>query len=133
MTRYEKMVLALKSLTQGESPNAVTLQMAEERWDTRPDTDSYGYVNLEFEAGQLNADDLKEDAGFEGSVDLFSHSRSGSGWKSLVERTLTEYCGTCWEMNSRQYEAETGLFHWEYVFQITDEEAGDADAIISQN
>ena len=128
MTKYEKFVLALKSLTQGESPNAVTLPMAEERWDTRPDADSYGYVQLDFETGQLNAEDMKEDAAYEGSVDLYSRNRSGSGWRALIEETLTEHCGACWEMNSsRKYEQETGLFHWEYVFRITDEEAGDAD------
>ena len=125
MTKYEKMVLALKSLTQGESPNTVTLTMAEDRWDTRPDTDSYGYVSLDFEANSLNGNDRKLDTAYEGNAHLFSHSRSGSGWKPLVEGTLTEYCGPCWELNSRQYEQETGLFHWEYIFQITDEEVGE--------
>jgi len=126
MTKYEKMVQALKNLTQGESPNTVTLPMKEDEWRTRPEADSYGTVNLEFEAGALTGDDVKLDTGYEGSVDLFSRSRNGNGWRPLIEAVLTEYCGACWELNSRQYERETGLAHWEYTFQITDEEAGES-------
>ena len=40
-TEYTQLVTALKALTQGESPNQVTLPMAEDDWNTRPDTVSY--------------------------------------------------------------------------------------------
>lgn len=122
MTRYEKLVNALMNLTK----NGEKLPMREDEWRTRPEADSCGTVGLDFEAGQLNADDVKEDAAYEGSVDFFSRSRNGNGWRPLIEDTLTEHCGACWGLNSRQYERETGLVHWEYVFQITDEEAGES-------
>ena len=121
MTRYEKLVNALMNLTQ----EGAKLPMREDEWSTRPEADSYGTVSLDFEAGQLEADDLKQDTGYEGSADLFSRIKGGGGWRPLIEAALTEYCGPCWELNSYQYERKTGLGHWEYTFQITDEEAGD--------
>ena len=58
MDEITGLVQALKSLTKGEEPNAVTLLVAEDGWNTRPDTDSYGIVYpIEFEADQLNGDD----------------------------------------------------------------------------
>jgi hypothetical protein len=35
-----------------------------------------------------------------------------------VEEILTEICGASWELNSTQYEEETGLFHVEWAFQV---------------
>ena len=26
--------------------------------------------------------------------------------------------GSCWELNSHQYERDTGLFHWEWTFEV---------------
>ena len=113
-TEYESLVSALKSLTQ----DTVTLPMAENEWDTRPDTVSYGIVSLDFEASALNADSMKQARAYEGSVDLFSLTKNGAGWKQMIEATLTTHCGASWSMNSHSYERETGLFHWEWVFQV---------------
>ena len=121
--RFESLVTALKTLTQVEDPNAetpvtVTLPMAEDEYYTRPDTVSYGLVSLDFEAGQLHGEDVKQDTSYQGSVDLFSLARAGAGWVPLIEQTLTTYCGGCWSLNSHTYERETNLFHWEWVFEI---------------
>ena len=116
---YTQLVTALKALTQGESPDPViTLPMAEDEWNTRPDAVSYGIVQLEFEADALRGDDRKCVTAYEGSVDLFSMLRSGAGWVELITATLTEHCGSCWSLNTHVYERETGLFHWEWVFQV---------------
>ena len=115
---YTKLVEALKALTQGESPNLVRLPMAEGEWNTRPDTVSYGIVQLDFEADALRGNNTKVCTAYEGSVDLFSLQRSGAGWVELITETLTEHCEGCWSLNSHQYERETGLFHWEWVFQV---------------
>ena len=117
-SKYDNLVQALKSLTQGEEPSTATLPMAESEWYTRPDTVSYGIVNLEFEAGALEGDGFKTDTAYEGSVDLFSLVRDGAGWVPLITGALTTYCGPCWSLNSHTYERETGLFHWEWTFQI---------------
>ena len=115
---YADLVEALKSLTQGAEPGTVTLPMAESEWYTRPDTVSYGIVNLDFEADALEGDGVKTDASYEGSVDLFSLVRDGAGWVPLITETLTEFCGPCWSLNSHTYERDTGLFHWEWTFEV---------------
>jgi len=120
---YTNLVTALKALEQVENPEAqdpvtVTLPMAEDEWYTRPDTVSYGIVSLDFETDQLEADGVKNDTSYEGSVDLFSMVRSGAGWVELITGTLTEYCGGSWSLNSHTFERDTGLFHWEWTFEV---------------
>lgn len=120
---YLALVETLKNLQQVEDLTAdplvmVTLPMAEDGWDTRPDTVSYGVVSLDFEAGQLTGDSVKQDVSYEGSVDLYSMVKSGAGWVGLITDTLTEHCGASWSLNSHTYERETGLFHWEWTFEV---------------
>ena len=122
-TAYEALVTALKSLTQAEDPAAtdsptVTLPVAENDWNTRPDAESYGIVSLDFEAGALRAENVKQDEAFEGSVDLFSRAKDGAGWIPLIRDTLTAHCGGSWSLNSHVYERDARLFHWEWTFQI---------------
>lgn len=123
--KYAELVEALKTLTQtvtpaedGEEPETALLPMAEDEWYTRPDTVSYGIVSLDFEADALQGDGMKLESAYEGSVDLFSLVKSGAGWVQMITETLTEHCGPCWSLNTHNYERETGLFHWEWVFQI---------------
>ena len=120
---YNSLVTALKSIEQVEdeqaqTPVMVKLPMAEGGWDTRPNKVSYGVVNLDFEASPFDADNVKKDTAYEGSVDLFSLARSGAGWVPLITATLTQYCGAAWSLNSHTYETETSLFHWEWTFQV---------------
>ena len=96
----------------------VTLPMAESEWNTRPDTVSYGIVQLDFEADALRGDNVKQVTAFEGSVDLYSLQRDGAGWVPLITGALTEHCDGAWNLNSHTYERETGLFHWEWAFQV---------------
>ena len=42
---YTSLVSALKALTQGESPNTITLPMAENGWNTRPDAEPAGRMD----------------------------------------------------------------------------------------
>ena len=120
---YTSLVTALKALEQAEDPQAlvpvmVKLPMAEDEWNTRPDTVSYGLVSLDFEADDLQGDNVKQDRSYEGSADLYSLERSGAGWVPLIENTLTAHCDGSWYLNRHTYERDTGLFHWEWVFQI---------------
>lgn len=115
---YTSLVTALKALTQGESPNLITLPMAEDEWNTRPDTVSYGTVRLDFEADALYGDNLKQLTAYEGSVDLWSLQRDGAGWVPLINGALNAHCDGAWSLYSHQYERETALFHWEWVFQV---------------
>ena len=115
---FTSLAEALKNLTQTENETTVTLPMAEDEWYTRPDTVSYGIVSLDFEADPLHGNNVKQDVCYEGSVDLFSMVRSGAGWVSLITDTLTEHCDGSWSLNSHTYERETGLFHWEWTFEV---------------
>ena len=120
---YTKLVTALKALEQivdpkTTPPKKITLKMAEDEWDIAPKDVSYGTVRLDFEPGALGGDDGKVNTAYEGSVDLFSRDRSGEGWVNLIKDTLTEYCGACWSLNAHMYEHDTGLFHWEWAFQV---------------
>ena len=122
---YTKLVTALKALEQVVDPQAnppkkITLKMAEDEWDIRPNDESYGTVRLDFEADALGGDNGKPNTAYEGSVDLYSKNRNGAGWIELIRDTLTEYCAGCWSLNAHLYERETGLFHWEWAFQVED-------------
>ena len=115
-TEYTQLVAALKALTQGNR----TLPMAENDWNTRPDSESYGIVALDFEADALHGDNVKVCTAYEGSVDLFSRKKDGDGWVPIIAQTLTEHCDGAWSLNSHQYERENGIFHWEWTFQVED-------------
>lgn len=121
---YLKLVRAMKALSQGDNPGtAITLPVAEDEWNTRPDTESYGIISLDMEADAMCGDDGKLISSYEGSMDLFSHARNGAGWVELITGALKTNCGPCWSLNSHQYERETGMFHWEWVFEVQDGEA----------
>ena len=122
---YNALVTDLKTLEQPldagtteEDPEMVTLPMAEDEWNTRPDTVSYGIVSLDFEADAFYGDNRKIAAAYEGSVHLFSLVRNGAGWIPLIKAALTKHCDGAWQLNHHTYERETGLFHWEWVFQV---------------
>ena len=110
-SEYEALVAALK---------LTNVPFAEYGWKNRPEG-AYGVVSLEMEAGQLNGDGTRLDRVWEGSVDLFYPRLSDrSDLIEEIEETLTEICGSSWELNSTQYENATGLFHAEWVFQVMD-------------
>lgn len=111
---YYDLVDAMKALQQ----DGETLPVAENGWNTRPDCDSYGIISLDFEVDALRGDNLKQDIAWEGSVDLYSRIKTGDGWIPLITATLTDYCDGAWQLNHHAYEHDTGLFHWEWVFQV---------------
>ena len=110
-SEYEALVAALKLLS---------VPFAEYGWRSRPEG-AYGVVSLDMEAGNLNGSDLKQDRAWEGSVDLYYPKLSDrNDLIEEVEETLEAVCGSCWELNSTQYENATGLFHVEWIFQVQD-------------
>lgn len=92
------------------------VQFAEYEWKTRP-IGNYGTAQLDFEIPSDDGDDEKVDRGWEGSVDLFTKDKAMM-IVAAVESALATVCGNSWELNSEQYERETGLIHREFVFQI---------------
>ena len=110
--QYQDLVTALQSIW--------GCPFAENGWTTRPKSDNWGVITLEFESDSLHGDDLKQARAFEGSVDLFSRKKDGDGCIPLIEEALTAVCESCWRMNSHQWERNEGVFHWEWVFQVED-------------
>ena len=105
---YEDLVAALKAID--------GVQFAEYEWKTRP-TGNFGTVQLDFEAEDDIGDDCKQDRAWEGSVDLFTRGETPL-IVAAVESALEEICESSWELNSIQYERETGLIHREFIFQM---------------
>ena len=105
---YEALAAALLAIT--------GLPGAEYEWATRP-VGNHLTVQLDFSAQDDNGDDHHQDTSWEGSVDLYT---VGKAWDvaAQVEEVLTAHCEGAWEMNSMQYDRETGLIHREYVFQL---------------
>ena len=119
-SEYEALVAALK---------LTDIPFAEYGWKTRPEG-AYGVVQLDFEAGHMDGDGEKCDRAWEGSVDLFYPKLTDRGdLIDEVEETLALIVGNSWELNSTQYETDTGLFHVEWVFQClhTPEEEPEAE------
>jgi hypothetical protein len=114
-SEYEALVVALK---------LTDIPFAEYGWNKRPEG-TYGIVSLDFEAGTLDGDGSKLDRVWEASVDVFFYKLSERGDViSTVEEVLTEICGDAWEMNSTQYENNTGLFHIEWTCDVMDTGSG---------
>lgn len=105
---YNTIVAALKEIKD--------LAVAEYEWKTRP-TGDHATIQLDFGAEGDTGNDHHQDQAYEGSVDLYTH---GQAWltAAAVETVLETYCGGAWDIQSIQYERETGLVHREYVFQI---------------
>lgn len=114
-TGYEGLAEEMKALSQEGN----LLPVAEKEWYTRPDTVSYGIISRDFEADELEGDNRKQDRSWEGSIDLYSLSKTGAGWVPMIEELLTEWCDGSWYANlDADWERETNLFHWEWVFRI---------------
>ena len=107
---YETLVAALKT---------TDIPFEEYGWRTRPEG-TYGVVSLDFETRSMNGDGVKQDRAWEASVDVFFRKLSDrANVSAAVEEILTEVCGDSWEMNHMQHEADTGLFHFEWVCRLT--------------
>lgn len=116
-SEYIALVAALKLM---DTP------VAEYGWKNRPEG-AYYTVQLESETDSLDADGLKQDRAWEGSLDLFYPKLSDrTDLIDATEEILAEICGSSWYMNSTQYETSTGLFHVEWVFEVQDGQEPDA-------
>lgn len=92
------------------------LPIAEYAWDVRPDTD-YLVIAIDSEANSLQADGKKVNQAPQGTVDLFTFSNDREVMQS-VQNVLDTFDGCAWYLNSVQYEDDTRLLHWEWVFSL---------------
>lgn len=107
---YEALVAALQD---------TGIPFEEYGWKTRPEG-IYGVVSLDMEPDSLDGDDRKLDRSWEASVDVFFPKKTDRETViSTVEDVLRTVCGSSWYLNSAQHEATTGLFHIEWVCDVT--------------
>ena len=92
------------------------IKFAEYEWETRP-AGNFGTVQLDFEVDPDTGDDHKQNRGWQGSVDVYTHGKEML-ILAAVESALESVCGSCWELNSDVHEHETGLIHREFVFEV---------------
>ena len=104
---YDQLVEALRQLN---------LPLAEYAWDVRPDTD-YLVIAPDTEASSLQADNQKVCQSPQGTIDLFSFGNDRVIMQS-VQDVLNGFDGCAWYFNSVQYEDDTRLLHWEWVFSL---------------
>lgn len=82
-------------------------------WD---DTAPYIVWAEDSEVDSLEADDYKAGQTIEGSIDLFTRNEDDPLIESLP-RALNS-AGVGWNLSSVQYEDETKLIHYEWLFRV---------------
>ena len=91
------------------------IPLAEYAWETRPDTD-YLVVQLDGQGASLESDNMTGEQAVEGSVDLFCYGKNRANYDAVWGVLRTSGCSV--RLNSVQYENETRLIHYEWVFQL---------------
>ena len=107
MNMYQQLLNNLKALN---------IPVAEYAWDTRPDT-NYITVAIDQEAASLEADGKKVNQAPQGTIDLYSLTNDRAQMQS-IQNVLNALDGCAWYLNSVQYEDDTRLLHWEWVFSL---------------
>lgn len=86
---------------------------AEYAWSHAP-ADNYGVISIDGQ-NALRAGDATAEKVPEGTIDWFTRSPA-STVPGEVE-SLLDRLGASWYLNSAQYEDDTGLLHYEWVWQ----------------
>lgn len=107
MKVYQQLIDALQALN---------IPLAEYAWDTRPDT-NYLTIAIDDEAASLEADGQKVNQAPQGTIDLYSYTNDRATVEA-VQGVLNALDGCAWYLNSVQYEDDTRLLHWEWVFSL---------------
>lgn len=83
-------------------------------WSRAPEGD-YGVVS-EDSGDDFIANDVHLERGTAGTVDLFTRDAT-SAPRDAVEAVLNS-AGVCWQLNSVQFEDDTGFIHYEWLVGI---------------
>ena len=103
---YDRLVEHLK---------ATGIAFAETAWSKAPKTD-YGVIAMDGAADTVWADNRMRQQALEGTVDLFTH---GPGMEKAKQiQTALDEAGVSWQLGSVQFEEDTKLTHWEWIFQL---------------
>lgn len=91
------------------------IPLAEYAWDTQPATD-YLVIQLDGQGDSLESDNVTTQQAIEGSVDLFCYSKDRANYDAVWSALRTSGCAV--RLSSVQYENETRLIHYEWIFQL---------------
>ena len=111
MTEFEKLAGCLK---------ATRLPFAEDGWDEKP-APPYGVYAIDGGAGSVWAGDRRREHASQGTVDLFTPLGRGRVKRSVIEDAL-DLAGVSYWFSSQQYERDTRLMHYEWIFEVDDGE-----------
>lgn len=92
------------------------LPLAEYAWDTNPD-ENFLVISIDGQGGTMAANDQITEQAIEGSLDLFCYDNDRTNI-STIQGIFNSLGGCAWRLNSVQYEDDTRLIHWEWVFQL---------------
>lgn len=120
---YSDLITALRS---------TGMPLAEWSWEGQetPPTTDYLVIAIDGQGDSLWADQHMAERAIEGSVDLFAYTDGRNSAAAVEEKLNSVECA--WHLNSVQHETDTGLIHYEWVFQMispmayTAEETDDA-------
>jgi hypothetical protein len=98
-----------------EQLRATGIPFAETAWKKAPRSD-YGVIDIDGQAEAMWADNRMKTQAIEGTVDLFTHGAGESAAKNI--QTALDTCGVSWQLNSIQYESDTGLRHFEWIYRL---------------
>ena len=93
---------------------ATGIPFREAGWDVNPAA-PWGVYAMDGSGDDLWGDDRMQHQVITGTVDLYVKG-PGRDLMALVQGALT---GTSWSLNSIQYESDTRLTHYEWVFEVT--------------
>lgn len=103
MTWYEKIIATHTSVTKAVSHSE------------RMKSDRY-FVWQEDGSNELTAENVHTEKAVTGTTDLFT-KHEFDPWKDDFENAL-DSSGIWWNLNSVQYETETGFYHYEWLWEV---------------
>lgn len=104
MTWYEKIITVHTSVTDKVSHGK------------RLKSDRY-FVWQEDGSNDFTAGNKRAEMAVSGTTDLYT-KKEFDPWKSALESALDEADDIAWYLNSVQHEEETGLWHYEWVWEV---------------
>ena len=105
MTWYEKIIAAHVAVADQVSHGG---RMKSERY----------FVWQEDGAEDLNVDGIHGERAMTGSTDLFT-KKEFDPWAAEFEAALNACPEISWELNSIQFEQETGYWHYEWIWSVS--------------
>lgn len=98
--------------------NALVAVTAKTYHYTAPDNEAAPYIVWAEDAGiQLASNNAHGESGYQGTIDFYTKTENDPLMPAIV--VSIENAGIAYYLNSVQYEEETRLIHYEWVFEVS--------------